>query len=100
MASCERNYDFIDGQNMHKGTVRQGWRIDYGKLMAYLRNTHQVVKAYIFLGRVRENEFLYRKMERKGFIVIFKEVSFGSQGIIKAQIIYTVSNTIQNEKAP
>jgi hypothetical protein len=83
MISRERNYCFIDGQNMHKGTVRQGWRVDYGKLMIYLQNKYQVEKAYIFLGYLKENEFLYRKMEREGFIVIFKEVSFGSQGMIK-----------------
>ena len=40
-------------------------------------------KPIYFIGRVRENEFLYRKMEKKGFNIIFKEVTFGSQGMIK-----------------
>src|ERR1017187_1404085 len=79
----ERNYAFIDGQNMHKGTTKQGWRVDYGKLRIYLRNKYQVEKAYIFLGYIKENEFLYKKIEKKGFIVIFKEVSFGARGMIK-----------------
>jgi len=76
MISRERNYCFIDGQNMHKGTVRQGWRVDYGKLMIYLRNKYRVEKAYIFLGYLKDNEFFYRKIEESGFIIIFKEVSY------------------------
>jgi uncharacterized LabA/DUF88 family protein len=68
---------------MHKGTTKQGWRVDYGKLRIYLRNKYQVEKAYIFLGYLKENEFLYRKMEKKDFVVIFKEVSFGQNGMVK-----------------
>jgi endonuclease YncB( thermonuclease family) len=60
MISRERNYAFIDGQNMHKGTVQQGWRVDYGKFRVYLRNKYQVEKAYIFFGYLKENEFFYQ----------------------------------------
>lgn len=83
MIPRERNYAFIDGQNMHKGTVRQGWRVDYGKLMVYLRNKYQVEKAYIFFGYLKDNEFFYRKIERGGFIILFKEVSYGPNGMVK-----------------
>jgi uncharacterized LabA/DUF88 family protein len=83
MISRERNYAFIDGQNMHKGTVRQGWRVGYGKLRIYLRNKYQVEKAYIFLGYIKENEPFYQKIERHGFIILFKEVSYGPNGMVK-----------------
>src|ERR1035437_758039 len=83
MISRERNYAFIDGQNMHKGTTKQGWRVDYGKLRIYLRNKHNVDRAYIFLGYVKSNEYLYQKIEKDGFVIIFKEISFGKNGEIK-----------------
>jgi uncharacterized LabA/DUF88 family protein len=83
MISRERNYAFIDGQNMHKGTTKQGWRVDYGKLRVYLRNKYQVEKAYIFLGYLKDNEFFYQKIEKSGFVILFKEVSFGPNGMVK-----------------
>src|ERR1035437_5681945 len=83
MISHERNYAFIDGQNMHKGTTKQGWRVDYGKLRIYLRNKWEVEKAYIFLGYLKENESFYQKIERSGFIILFKEVSYGPNGMVK-----------------
>ena len=79
----EKNYAFIDGQNMHKGTTRQGWRVDYGKLRVYLRNKYQVERAYIFLGYDETKRFLYQKMEKSGFVAIFKETSISSDGGLK-----------------
>jgi uncharacterized LabA/DUF88 family protein len=83
MISRGRNYAFIDGQNMHKGTTRQGWRVDYAKFRTYLRDTHQIEKAYVFLGYIKKNEPLYKKIEENGFLLMFKEISFGPDGSIK-----------------
>jgi hypothetical protein len=35
------------------------------------------------LGYVKSNEYLYQKIEKDGFVIIFKEISFGKNGEIK-----------------
>ncbi|MBI3421291.1 MAG: NYN domain-containing protein [Candidatus Sungbacteria bacterium] len=44
--SKENNFAFIDSQNLYKGIVAQGWRLDYRKFRIYLREKYGVAKAY------------------------------------------------------
>ena len=45
----EKNIAFIDGQNLHLGTMSSGWKVDFEKFRIYLRDRFAIEEAYIFL---------------------------------------------------
>ena len=65
-------YAFIDSQNLNLGVKSQGWKIDYKRLRLYLRNKYNVESAYMFIGFVLGNQPLYTKLQKAGFLLIFK----------------------------
>jgi uncharacterized LabA/DUF88 family protein len=73
-------YAFIDAQNIHQGIQSLGWIIDWMKFRIYLKEKYSVSKAYVFIGYIQKNEFLYTKLKKAGFILIFKPVSFDTHG--------------------
>ncbi len=68
------NYAFIDFHNLYFAIKSLGWHIDYLRFRKYLAEKYGVVKAYIFLGFVEENQQLYNKLQSCGFVLIFKPV--------------------------
>lgn len=66
------NYAFIDSQNLKNGVREEGWNIDYRKFRLYLKNKYNVERAFIFIGRIKENQQLYTMLQKAGFILIFK----------------------------
>ena len=72
-----KNYAFIDGQNLYMGTAKREadpWKIDLVRLRAYLEQKYGVAKAYYFLGFVQEkNQELYEEIQNAGFVLIFRE---------------------------
>lgn len=83
MERRERNYAFIDTQNMSEGILRQGWRIDYARFRRFLREKYQVEKAFLFMGYLEKNRYMYRYLESVGFIIIFKQVILRKNAVIK-----------------
>ncbi|HVX57979.1 MAG TPA: NYN domain-containing protein, partial [Candidatus Saccharimonadales bacterium] len=71
-ATPPNNYAFIDSQNLNLGTQRMGWKMDWRKFREYLRKTHNVTHAYMFIGYMSENEQLYEYMHNLGFLVVLK----------------------------
>jgi uncharacterized LabA/DUF88 family protein len=93
----EKNIAFIDGQNLYFGTTKcekcaeklekslkdmnfsnctcgKAWKINLSKFRIYLKENYNVTEAYYFLGYVDEkNNNLYEKIQKAGFIIIFKE---------------------------
>lgn len=67
-----KNYAFIDSQNLNLGLKSLGWYVDYAKFRLYLKNKYNVSKAYIFIGLVPNNQKLYTSLQSAGFILIFK----------------------------
>ena len=65
-------YAFIDSQNLNLGIRSQGWKLDWRKFRQYLKSKYDVVNAYLFIGQVAGNEFLYTFLHECGFILIFK----------------------------
>lgn len=55
MQQQEKNYAFIDSQNLNLGIQDLGWKIDYGKFRIYLKEKYGAVKAYMFIGYLPEN---------------------------------------------
>jgi len=67
-------YAFIDSQNLNLGVRSQGWRLDFTKFRILLSEKYLVKKAFLFIGFIPKNKELYAKLEKDGFILIFKPV--------------------------
>lgn len=83
MQKEQKNYAFIDGNNLHLGTKQLGWEVDYNKFRIFLKEKYGVKMAYYFLGYVPENTDLYNRLQTCGFVLVFKETFKQKNGIIK-----------------
>jgi uncharacterized LabA/DUF88 family protein len=98
----ENNLAFIDGQNLHLGTTQNGWKVDIARFRIYLRDKYHVTEAYYFLGYVSEIEQdLYNKLQKSGFIVLFKEhnpaLKGKKKGNVDTDIVFEImKNLIEN----
>src|SRR5438045_3316091 len=72
MNKTNKNYAFIDSQNLNLGVSSLGWKIDYKKLRLYLQHKYNIEKAFLFIGMVANNQKLYTTLQSAGFILIFK----------------------------
>jgi uncharacterized LabA/DUF88 family protein len=75
--SRANNFVFIDGANLHY-TYESGdldWRIDYSKLILFLKAKYNVTFAYYFLGEIDENSNTYRELESYGYNLKLKTPS-------------------------
>lgn len=78
---------FIDGQNLHLGTKNRGWAVDHAKFRIYLTEKYGVKEAYYFLGFVSEEENgLYERLQKAGFILSFREHSSALKGKKKGNV--------------
>jgi uncharacterized LabA/DUF88 family protein len=66
------NYAFIDNQNLNLGVRKFGWKMDWRKFRAFLRDKYNVEKAFMFIGYMQENEELYTQMHEAGYLVVLK----------------------------
>lgn len=65
-------YAFIDSQNVNLAIRDQGWILDFARFRKYLQDKYKVNKAFLFIGYVSSNKFLYKTLKNAGFIIIFK----------------------------
>lgn len=72
MAAEQKNYAFIDGNNLYLGAKTQNIHINYQKLRKYLREKYKVTKAYLFIGYTQEQTELYSNLQNNGFTLVFK----------------------------
>ncbi|MBL8158751.1 NYN domain-containing protein [bacterium] len=66
------NYAFIDSQNLNLAVQGLGWKIDWLRFRRYLKDKYKVEKAYLFIGFVEKHADLYKSLQEKGYILIFK----------------------------
>jgi uncharacterized LabA/DUF88 family protein len=69
------NFAFIDGANLHLTYEYLDWKLDYQKLRNYLKKKLDVVVAYYFIGKVKENEVIYTTLESYDYTVKLKDPS-------------------------
>ncbi|MDD3293014.1 MAG: NYN domain-containing protein [Candidatus Pacebacteria bacterium] len=86
MINKEKNFAFIDSQNLHLGIERLGWKLDYKKFRIYLKEKYGVQKAYMFIGYLPENQNLYKVLQEIGYILIFKSVMKDGEGKAKGNV--------------
>jgi len=82
----QRNYAFIDGNNLHLSVINIGWKLDYRKFRRYLTDKYSVVQAYYFIGKVPGMGQLYSDLQRYGFNLIFKPPIKDKHGSYKANV--------------
>lgn len=89
-------YAFIDSQNLNLGTskdirrnrklIYKGWKLDFKKFRRYLTDKFRVDKAFLFIGYIKQNEKLYKKLKSYNYEVIFKPTVKDTQGNPKGNV--------------
>jgi uncharacterized LabA/DUF88 family protein len=98
------NYAFIDSQNLNLAIRAQGWKLDFRRFRAYLREKHGVIKAYLFIGYLSGNQSLYAALQDAGFTCIFKPTLQHKDGTTKGNcdaelVLWTMIELERYEKA-
>lgn len=76
-------YAFIDSQNLNLSVRELGWKIDDERFRTYLTEKYNVSRAYIFIGFMAENAQLYARLQKAGFICIFRPTLVYKDGTTK-----------------
>lgn len=80
------NYAFIDSQNVYLAIKSLGWAVDWFRFRVYLEEHYNVRHAYLFIGYVEGNNTLYEKLQKAGFICIFKPTLIYKDGMTKGNV--------------
>ena len=92
----EKIWAFIDSQNLNLGAkndiykngklVYKGWKLSFKKFRRYLFDKFRVTKAYIFIGYIKGNDWLYRKLKKDGYELVFKPTTKDENGKPKGNV--------------
>jgi uncharacterized LabA/DUF88 family protein len=80
------NYAFIDSQNLNLSIREQGWVLDFARFRVYLADKYGIVKAFIFIGYLQENEPLYTSLRKDGYSLVFKPTLLLPEGGVKGNV--------------
>jgi len=104
--SCksQKNFAFIDSQNLNLAIRAQGWKLDFKRFRVYLRDKYRVEKAYLFIGYIENNQALYSVLQDAGFICIFKPTLQYKDGTTKGNcdaelVLWSMIDFEEYEKA-
>ncbi|MBI3231643.1 MAG: NYN domain-containing protein [Candidatus Doudnabacteria bacterium] len=81
-----KNYAYIDSQNLNRGVIALGWKLDYKKFRIYLKEKYGVETAYLFIGFIPEQQELYSSLQKDGYILKFKPVLPNKDGSHKGNV--------------
>ena len=89
-------YAFIDSQNLNLGTnkniyknrklIYKGWKLDFKKFRRYLWDKFRVKKALLFIGYIKQNQYLYKRLKSYGYYLVFKPTVKDSHGKPKGNV--------------
>lgn len=90
-------YAFIDSQNLNLGTskdirskkgklIYKGWKLDFKKFRVYLKDKFRVTKAFLFIGHIPQNKWLYNRLKSYGYELVFKPTTKDTGGKPKGNI--------------
>ena len=93
-------YVYIDGQNLHMGTVRAkpAWKLDYKRLYRFLKDKYKVSKIYYYIG-VYDSHYkkLYVGLKKSGYILRFRLQAVKSisrkKGNVDTDIVFDIMRT-------
>ena len=91
MKSTSNNIAYVDGQNLHLGTMKRGpeWEVVLARFRVFLDERHGVKKAYYYLGYVQDGssyQKLYDDVQDAGFHLIFREHNSVMKGTKKGNV--------------
>ena len=86
MKKKEKNFAFIDGQNLNLGIQSLGWKLDFYRFRKYLAEKYFVITAYYFVGYVPGNQPLYSELQKAGYVLVFKPTIPDGNGNVKGNI--------------
>ena len=86
MKTKQKNYAFIDSQNLNLAIRDLGWHLNSHRFRVYLREKYSVEKAFLFIGYIEGNNNLYTSLQEAGFILIFKPTLKYKDGKTKTSI--------------
>lgn len=72
-----RTYAFIDASNIIYGTRGEGWKVDFRKLIKYLKERYKYKEIYYFAGVEKNNkkqEKFYNLLQRISYGLVLKTV--------------------------
>lgn len=72
MSTKNKNFAFIDSQNLNLGIQGLGWKLDFKRFRIYLKDKYKVDKALLFIGYVERNQKMYDSLGRYGYTLVFK----------------------------
>ncbi|MBI3559481.1 NYN domain-containing protein [Candidatus Gottesmanbacteria bacterium] len=81
-----KRYVFIDSQNLNLGVLSLGWKLDFRKFYIYLKDKYKIKKAIIFIGYIKENQNLYKKLKSFGYDLVFKPTLRSKKEGIKGNV--------------
>lgn len=81
-----KNYAFIDSQNVNLSIKSQGWSLDWSRFRIYLKEHYCIEKAYLFIGYLEGNNDLYSRLQEAGFICVFKPTLIDKAGKVKGNV--------------
>ncbi|MDQ7008911.1 MAG: NYN domain-containing protein [Candidatus Gracilibacteria bacterium] len=91
----EKNYAFIDGQNLYQGL---NWSLNYKKFRISLKDKYNIEKAYYFIGFKQKENGLYEKLQEAGFILVFnlkgENLKSTKKGNIDTNLVFNVMKKI------
>jgi len=89
-------YAFIDSQNLNLGTSKDlykgklkiytGWRLDFKKFRRYLIDKYRISKVLLFIGYIKQNRNLYKRLKCFGYNIVFKPTVKDMQGKPKGNV--------------
>ena len=83
MPPKEKNFAFVDSQNLNLSIRSLGWKLDFKRFRKYLADKYDVQKAYLFIGFIDANEELYASLKEAGFVCVFKPTLTYKDGTTK-----------------
>ena len=63
MRKDKNNYAFIDSNNLNLSIQELSWKLDFKRFRVYLKEKYKVSKAFLFIGYMPGNEFLYTSLQ-------------------------------------
>jgi len=66
--------------------IYTGWKLDYKRFRRYLADKFRVIKVFLFIGYIKQNQKLYNKLRSFGFELVFKPTVKDSQGKPKGNV--------------
>jgi len=101
--SKRATYVFIDASNIIYGCSNQGWKMDFQKLIKYLKERFEAKKVFYFAGLDPENKKqlgFYEKLQEFGYIlrlVPLKTFSDGSRkGDVDSRMTFEIMRHFKN----